>query len=155
MEWLKGCKVKGIVNVTSEIKNFFSEGFEYHKIPIADDPYCKISMYFEDAHEFIEEQRKKGSVLIHCQKGQSRSVTLVYSYLIHHENLSLLEIDNFFQKNAVKTSMNLGFKQQLMLYEKKLRGVQTKDFLDMPPRTRRTPQKYSPERKTANLRKIR
>jgi len=144
LDWLLQSDIKAIVNATSEIKNFYPNQFTYKKLPLTDSEDCKISKYFDDASDFINEHRKSGSILIHCQKGQSRSVTLIFSYLIKNEGMSLSEVWDFFERNRIKTTMNIGFQQQLMLWEKKITNKNTKDFFARTPRIRRTPQKFSP-----------
>jgi len=119
LDWLKDSNVTAIVNATSELKNFYPAEFQYMKLPIIDSSDCKISKYFDEVAEFIDEHRTKGSVLVHCQKGQSRSVTIIFSYLIKSEGKNLAEICQYFESHRIKTTMNIGFQQQIMLYEKK------------------------------------
>jgi len=145
LDWLLEANIKAIVNATCEIKNFYPDQFIYLKLPIIDSEDCKISKYFEEVSDFINEHRKSGSILVHCQKGQSRSVTLIFSYIIKHEDMSLSEVWDFFESNRIKMTMNIGFQQQIMIWEKKITHKNTKDFFAKTPRIRRTPQKYSPQ----------
>jgi len=145
LQWLKDTNIKAIVNAASEIKNFYPSEFQYKKLSIIDSSDYKISKHFDEVAGFIDEQRTKGSVLVHCQKGQSRSVTLIFSYLIKYEGWSLAAICNYFESHRIKTTMNIGFQQQIMLYEHKITKKNTKDFFAKTPRLRRTPQKYSPQ----------
>jgi len=144
LDWLKESNIKAIVNASSEIKNFYPDRFIYKKFPIIDSEDCKISKYFDEVSDFINEHRTSGSVLVHCQKGQSRSVTLMYAYLIKNEGMTLSEVCDFFESNRIKTTMNIGFQQQIMIWEKKITKKNTKDFFARTPRIRRTPLKYSP-----------
>jgi len=114
IEWLEEVNITAIVNATSEVKNFYPKKFQYKKLPIQDSYDYKISKYFDEVSDFINEHRSSGSVLVHCQKGQSRSVTLLFSYLIKNEGMSLLDVCNFFENSRIKTTMNIGFQQQIM-----------------------------------------
>jgi len=78
LQWLKDTNIIAIVNAASEIKNFYPSEFQYKKLSIIDSSDYKISKHFDEVAGFIDEQRTKGSVLVHCQKGQSRSVTFIF-----------------------------------------------------------------------------
>ncbi|KAF0991369.1 hypothetical protein HZS_4312 [Henneguya salminicola] len=68
-----------ILNVTSEINNFFPG-------VVLDRPEVEIINYFDEAYRFIEKARfikniltiriNNTSVLVHCQMGISRSATI-------------------------------------------------------------------------------
>lgn len=55
---------------------------EYLYIPVVDHESCNISVFFKDSFEFIEEERKRTNVLVHCMAGVSRSVTLIIAYIM-------------------------------------------------------------------------
>ncbi len=57
-------------------------------IPAVDHEAFDISYYFDQSNNFIEEERKRTNVLVHCMAGVSRSVALVIAYLIRHSNMS-------------------------------------------------------------------
>lgn len=64
--------------------NFF-EGrtpppFSYKRIPIFDNRGEDILQYMEGAISFIEQSKHYGSVLVHCNKGVSRSASFVIGY---------------------------------------------------------------------------
>ncbi len=61
---------------------------EYMYIPAVDHEAFDISYYFDQSNNFIEEERKRTNVLVHCMAGVSRSVALVIAYLIRHSNMS-------------------------------------------------------------------
>lgn len=55
---------------------------EYFYVPVVDHESCNIYVFFKDSFEFIEEERKRTNVLVHCMAGVSRSVTLVIAYIM-------------------------------------------------------------------------
>ena len=69
---LKKIGITHIINAAAkDCRNYHTEHFEYLSIPIDDWENENISIYFEKAHEFIENARKKnGKVLIHCMGKQ-------------------------------------------------------------------------------------
>lgn len=55
---------------------------EYLYVPAVDHESFDLSQYFDVANEFIDEERKRTNVLVHCMAGISRSVTLVIAFMI-------------------------------------------------------------------------
>jgi Predicted protein-tyrosine phosphatase len=70
------------------IKRFFilnDVGIVYLKIQISDDDDQLISKFFKEAFEFIDralESNKDNTILIHCARGMSRSVTITVMFLM-------------------------------------------------------------------------
>lgn len=64
--------------------NFFEgrtpPAFSYKRIPIFDNRGEDILQYMEGAISFIEQSKHYGSVLVHCNKGVSRSASFVIGY---------------------------------------------------------------------------
>jgi protein-tyrosine phosphatase len=56
---------------------------------IEDLPDFDIFGFFEQAHEFITQNRKNTNVLVHCIVGASRSPTVVLSYLMKKWGMTL------------------------------------------------------------------
>merc|ERR1712137_417930 len=69
---------------------------------------------------FIEHAlQQNGRVLVHCKAGQSRSATLVVSYLMWKNSWSLSETLQYMKKKR-KIYPNVGFKFQLQLLDELL-----------------------------------
>ena len=69
----------------------------------------------------IEEVRKsKGTILIHCMAGISRSVTLTIAYLMAHFGMSMQDAYQFVKDKRPAISPNLNFMGQLVEFEKEL-----------------------------------
>lgn len=49
-----------------------------------DSEHENIMPKFHDLTDFIKKGLESGSVLVHCKMGQSRSVSIIYAYLIKH-----------------------------------------------------------------------
>lgn len=80
--------IKTIVNVSSEIPNFFenSSSIRYFKIPIIDNADNHITEYIRSSIDFIDlhgPYDENNCILIHCYMGSSRSASIVLLYLIY------------------------------------------------------------------------
>ena len=116
---LKTHHITHILICCSEIAPSFPETFEYKKLNIQETFDFNISEYFAEAYEFIEEAVKNdGTVLAHCGHGQSRSPTLVISYLMKRYRMSCKTALKFVRKKHPLTEPNVGFVEQLGQYER-------------------------------------
>jgi len=66
------------------------------------------------AMEFIDEGRRTGCILVHCQVGMSRSATAVLAYLMLRENLTFWDALVDVVKLRKIVQPNAGFCRQLM-----------------------------------------
>ena len=72
-----------ILNVATGLSNHFEDELVYRNLPVNDVCETNISEIFSEAFSFIETvKRRNGRVLIHCQAGVSRSVTITTAYLM-------------------------------------------------------------------------
>lgn len=99
---------------------------EYLYIPAVDHETFDISQYFEVSNEFIDGERKRTNVLVHCMAGISRSVTLVIAYMIKCLNKSFRESFAYVKEKRSIVNFDLfqihpndSFLEQLRKYEEK------------------------------------
>lgn len=118
-------QIKGILNCSPSIRNYFESKCVYYNIDIEDQVQCDISSFFEATHEFVA---KQGCVLIHCLGGASRSVTFCISYLMKYQNMNLKESYDFIRDKRFIIHPNIGFMKQLLEYELKLFGKNSLDW---------------------------
>eukprot|EP01017_Pseudomicrothorax_dubius_P009562 TRINITY_DN13274_c0_g1_i1.p1 TRINITY_DN13274_c0_g1~~TRINITY_DN13274_c0_g1_i1.p1 ORF type:complete len:199 (-),score=13.95 TRINITY_DN13274_c0_g1_i1:153-749(-) len=71
--------------------------------------------------DFIEEGRRKGTVLVHCMWGASRSPTAVIAYLMRYHGYTFEKGYKFVRKKRNCVFPNEGFIAQLERYEKLLK----------------------------------
>jgi dual specificity protein phosphatase-like protein len=67
----------------------FPGEFEYMIVHANDDPWVDIGIYFDEGIQFIDSaliSSNEAKILVHCQRGASRSVTLVAAYLLYNMN---------------------------------------------------------------------
>eukprot|EP01098_Paradermamoeba_levis_P016937 TRINITY_DN943_c0_g2_i1.p1 TRINITY_DN943_c0_g2~~TRINITY_DN943_c0_g2_i1.p1 ORF type:complete len:211 (-),score=42.53 TRINITY_DN943_c0_g2_i1:177-809(-) len=125
--------VTHILNVTKEIPLFHEASGEliYFRIPIDDSPRVEIQKHFDEAHNFLQKvHESRGTCLVHCQAGISRSSTITISFLMRHLKLPLNDAFQLTKSRRDVVSPNLGFILQLIEFEKVLFGSSSFDFRD-------------------------
>lgn len=127
LECLKKNNISCIVNAAAEIRNSFDKtgDFVYKRLDLIDNPNQKMCIkgVLENTCNFIDAARESNQkVLVHCQAGKSRSVTIVLAYLMKTFHWTLKEAYDYLQRKNPNISPNLGFMGQLLHYESQLRG---------------------------------
>lgn len=124
----------------------------YKRCPIHDTPKTNISRWIKECTQFIDEARKKGGmcsnasqqrrwregetnrysafpsfagrVLVHCQMGASRSVSIATAYMMKKKKIRYILALNMIAQKRPRARPNPGFLRQLKEYEKLL-GIKT------------------------------
>ncbi|KAM3130372.1 hypothetical protein pb186bvf_017575 [Paramecium bursaria] len=92
-----------------------------HKFIRADDAdFVNLSKHFDEAFEFIDQNRKKTNVLVHCHAGVSRSATLLIAYMMQKYQITLNQAFQKVQRERRIINPNPGFMRQLKTLESKL-----------------------------------
>ena len=114
---LKKNNIKRVLSCMGHLSPKYSDKSIIQKIIELDDsPETNIIQYFKDSIKFIEESDK---VFVHCFAGVSRSATLVIAYFMWKERKPYKEILEFVY-NHRSIGPNLGFRKQLLIFEKEL-----------------------------------
>ena len=115
---LKNKGIKKILTVMEQDgpKYIKEDGFIHKKINALDNSIQNIIQYFGECLNFIKGEEK---VLVHCMAGASRSATIVIAYLMWAKKMSFNDAFNFVKGKRLIIP-NLGFKQQLEMFEKLL-----------------------------------
>ena len=121
-EILEKYNITYILNAAQECEDLFVNNPKYHykRLDLLDHGSQNLDLeLFRDAFKFIDEAKKcGGKVLVHCRAGQSRSATIVITYLIHKFHWSLQQAYKFVQDKRPAVAPNLGFMAQIIQFEK-------------------------------------
>ncbi|XP_042326945.1 dual specificity protein phosphatase 2 [Sceloporus undulatus] len=117
-EVLESLGITAVLNVSSSCPNYFEGQFLYKSIPVEDNQMAEISVWFQEAINFIDSVKNgNGRVLVHCQAGISRSATICLAYLIQSRRVRLEEAFDFVKQRRGVISPNFGFMGQLLQFE--------------------------------------
>jgi len=121
-ELLERTHIDCIINVCTEIGNYFPEEIEYLNIQLEDLTDQNILDKIEGAVQYLVKAKLEGKkVLVHCVQGASRSASIVIAYYMQERGLSLREAYEFVKQKRKVVRPNPGFLQQLGEWEQKLR----------------------------------
>lgn len=137
-------KEQGITHILSTMNGLYEiypTEFKYKIIHLNDDKWVNIGDYFDEANEFIDQalSNPQSKIMIHCQRGISRSVSFLLAYLLFKLNqekqIPKESVDDIIKEklNEVKTHRSIadpneGFIEALKMYVYKLNGY----VLDLP-----------------------
>lgn len=113
---LKKAGITHILNVSDvpDTVPKFVQG--YQQINIPDLPSEPIGLYFKGSADFISnalQVNEANKVLVHCAAGISRSATIVISYLVQKQNMTLQNALQLVREKRPCICPNPGFLKQL------------------------------------------
>jgi len=118
--------ITALINVSANCPNHFEDHFQYKSIPVEDNHKADISVWFNEAIEFIDSVRNKGGrVFVHCQAGISRSATICLAYLMRTNRVKLEEAFEFVKQRRSIISPNFSFMGQLLQFESQVLASST------------------------------
>jgi len=107
-----------VLNVTREIPALYPDKLIYHRVPIWDTPSEDLLPWLTDAVDFIIQAQKRGSrCLVHCQRGISRSASMVIAYGMKAHGWTLERSFSYVKARRQIVKPNQGFWRQLQHYE--------------------------------------
>jgi protein-tyrosine phosphatase len=118
-EKLKELGITHIITVMAGVPEMYPESFKYYTIDVCDRKYVDLKPWFNPCSEFMDDAIKtNGKVLVHCQRGASRSATIVAAYLISKKGYTCTKAVGLMKERRTCVNPNDGFVQQLTDYEK-------------------------------------
>ncbi len=116
-----------VLNVSSDVDNFFPDAFTYLNIRVRDVNETDLLKEFDRTNKFIQEARDSNSCcLVHCKMGVSRSASVVLAYIMKEYGYSLEEAYDFVKQKRTCINPNEGFRNQLATYESILNAHRAK-----------------------------
>lgn len=111
--------VSGIVNCSTEVPCYFrGKNMKYCRVTVYDTEFADIFTFLEGATTFINYVLSRGdSVLVHCERGVSRSSTIMIAYLIRFWKMTRDEAYLQVKRRRPVTNPNPGFWDQLQVFE--------------------------------------
>lgn len=112
--------VSHVLNVAGFPTTHRSAGLCYLDVAILDLPEEPLSNHFPQCFRFIDDALadKEGRVLVHCNAGVSRSVSIVTAYLMSRRQWTLKRTLEHIRISRPAAKPNEGFMKQLEMYEK-------------------------------------
>ncbi len=119
---LKKLGITHILIFASYMEPLFPDEFIYKQVEVDDLPNYNLRVHLMDCCDFINDGIKKGSVLIHCAAGFSRSAAMAIAYLMKENHWTYQQSFEHvkLKRNFKYTNPNYGFKIQLKAYEQEL-----------------------------------
>ena len=112
-------------NITAGVPNYFEKKtvsarrITYKRISVYDAPSSDLLQHADDIVRFISTSLHHGSILVHCQRGVSRSATAVMFYLMRKEKMCLEDALDACQRARPCVNPISGFMDQLRKYEQR------------------------------------
>lgn len=119
-----GNNITCIINATEGRRGSAAPpGVEYIHIPVSDCPSTRLSDHFDRVSDHIQRTAAAGGrTLVHCNAGVSRSAALCMAFLLKHRGVTLLQAHSWLKTRRPLVRPNNGFWEQLIRYERELRG---------------------------------
>jgi len=117
-KFLDECDIKLIVSCAVGSVASYPYDINYELIELLDVPDEEIGDYLNRVLPVIKRYVDNGqNVLVHCEKGASRSATVVAGYLIKYHNMSTDEAIKFMKTRRGIIEPNSGYKNRLKNFE--------------------------------------
>ena len=105
-----------------ELAMYDERKINHYHFKLMDENNVNISDIFAKTNKIIAScVNSKVPILVHCQEGMSRSVTIVMAYLIYKYNLTnVAGVLKAIQTKREVANPNYGFRKQLAIYAKEI-----------------------------------
>ncbi|KAK7248634.1 Dual specificity phosphatase [Aureococcus anophagefferens] len=133
---LRSLKITAVLNCTpprdessTGCPNFFEKepAMRYRRVPIFDTQAEDASGHFDGACDFIASRLHHGGVLVHCNRGVSRSATFVVAHLMTSAGLSVDGALDLVRETRPSAAPNDAFLAQLRALEARLDAARAAD----------------------------
>lgn len=115
--WLRSKGISAILNLSREVPMFFPEEVSYRKIDERVNSDEEFIKEFKFMNEFIDKNRKKGAVLVHCMLESTISTAAVIAYFIFKEKMDFVSARNLVRKRKKDARVDERFAKILKEYQ--------------------------------------
>ena len=115
-----------VINITSEIPNYYPDNIEYYNVSLLDINSVHIKDYINDTLEFILKYQLENpgkNILVHCFMGSSRSAAIVTAYYSYKYNKSIIESIKFLEQKRWIVNLNTTFLEDLNSWKDNLSNL--------------------------------
>ena len=132
---LRRLNVQSIVNCTppksedpaAGCPSFFERELRYLRVPIYDSPAEDAAEHFDAVLDFISSRLHHGGVLVHCNRGVSRSATFVVAHLMKARALDPAAALELVRAVRPQAEPNAAFLKQLDVLHAELEASRKRD----------------------------
>ena len=116
---LNRLSITHIVNVTE--RTLFDPSRQVLQIASEEGMHADLSQFFNTTNSFLDKCREEGCrAFVHCNRGVSRSSTIILAYLMHCKKWTLLQAYEYLLTKRPYASPNAVLLLQLVRYENDL-----------------------------------
>jgi len=132
---LRRLNIQAVVNCTppknvdpaAGCPSFFERELRYHRVPIYDSPAEDAAQHFAAVLDFIAGRLHHGGVLVHCNRGVSRSATFVVAHLMKSRELDPAAALALVRATRPSALPNAAFLKQLDAFHAELEAARERD----------------------------
>ena len=132
---LRRLNIQSIVNCTppksedpaAGCPSFFERELRYLRVPIYDSPAEDAAEHFDEVLDFIASRLHYGGVLVHCNRGVSRSATFVVAHLMKSRALDPASALELVRAARPQAEPNAAFLKQLDVLHAELEAARKRD----------------------------
>eukprot|EP01066_Platyproteum_vivax_P011363 Platyproteum_vivax@DN5161_c0_g1_i2.p1 len=148
MTLLQQNNIRYILNCTSKktdggLPNYHEKcnRYEYCRLPMQDNATETLSLHYDAAWKFFERARirEDGKLLLHCNMGVSRSVSIAISYLLKYHRHTYLTALSLISSERIQAKPNDSFIKQLQELDASLR--KSNGYINLTPTKRKLKEK--------------
>lgn len=111
-KWLKNNEIELIVNITSDISNYYPNEFSYVNYETEDLESGGVSDFLDDFVQLVRLNPDR-RILVHCFAGKSRSASLVLYYLIREKEMTFDSALEYLKVRRPSVNINCRFLEEI------------------------------------------